>query len=78
MKLNSVTENKNIYIRDLFERKQLTLLHSEWPKLHRVLAVLSAIGLSCTVVDALLLKRLVNRFDLSFQNFGKLSANKRA
>ena len=23
----------------------LTLLHSEWPKLHRVLAVLSAIGL---------------------------------
>ena len=25
----------------------LTPLHSEWPKLHRVLAVLSAIGLSC-------------------------------
>ena len=26
----------------------LTLLHSEWPKLHRVLAILSAIGLmSC-------------------------------
>ena len=24
----------------------LTLLHSEWPKLHRVLAVLSAIGLN--------------------------------
>ena len=24
---------------------RLTLLHSEWPKLHRVLAVLSAIGL---------------------------------
>ena len=23
---------------------ELTLLHSEWPKLHRVLAVLSAIG----------------------------------
>ena len=23
----------------------LTLLHSEWPKLHRVLAILSAIGL---------------------------------
>ena len=25
----------------------LTLLHSEWPKLGRVLAVLSAIGLKC-------------------------------
>ena len=24
-----------------------TLLHSEWPKLHRVLAILSAIGLRC-------------------------------
>ena len=24
----------------------ITLLHSEWPKLHRVLAVLSAIGLN--------------------------------
>ena len=24
----------------------LTLLHSEWPKLHRVLAILSAVGLS--------------------------------
>ena len=26
----------------------LTLLHSEWPKLHRVLAVRSVIGLKCT------------------------------
>ena len=24
----------------------LTLLHSEWPKLHRVLAILSALGLT--------------------------------
>ena len=24
----------------------LTLLHSEWPKLHRVLAILSAVGLT--------------------------------
>ena len=30
----------------LFIRGQLlTLLHSEWPKLHRVLAILGAIGL---------------------------------
>ena len=28
----------------------LPLLHSEWPKLHRVLAVLSAIGLNRYVV----------------------------
>ena len=28
------------------EMQFLTLLHSEWPKLHRVLAVLSAVGLS--------------------------------
>ena len=27
------------------QRKPLTLLHSEWPKLHGVLAFLSAIGL---------------------------------
>ena len=26
----------------------LTLLHSEWPKLHRVLAILSAVGLNMT------------------------------
>ena len=25
----------------------LTLLHSKWPKLHRVLAVLDAVGLKC-------------------------------
>ena len=28
-----------------FEKPVLTLLHSEWPKLHRVLAFLSAVGL---------------------------------
>ena len=27
------------------EHSALTLLHSEWPKLHRVLAVLSALGI---------------------------------
>ena len=27
----------------------LTLLHSEWPKLHRVLAVLSAVGLRMAI-----------------------------
>ena len=26
----------------------LTLLHSEWPKLYGVLAILSAVGLKCT------------------------------
>ena len=29
----------------------LTLLHSEWPKLYRVLAILSAIGLSSCVFE---------------------------
>ena len=32
----------------------LTLLHSEWPKLHRVLAVLSAIGLKERISSLLL------------------------
>ena len=27
--------------------QNFTLLHSEWPKLHRVLAILSAVGLRC-------------------------------
>ena len=31
----------------------LTLLHSEWPKLHRVLAILNAIGLNTECVDEL-------------------------
>ena len=31
----------------------LTLLHSEWPKLHRVLAILSAIGLNIHYVASL-------------------------
>ena len=30
----------------LFKSNGFTLLHSEWPKLHRVLAVVSAIGLN--------------------------------
>ena len=30
---------------DIYEKQTVTLLHSEWPKLHRVLAVLSAIEL---------------------------------
>ena len=32
-------------VKNSFLRKCLTLLHSKWPKLHRVLAVLSTIGL---------------------------------
>ena len=35
----------------------LTLLHSERPKLYGVLAVLSAIGLICTVLSAIGLTR---------------------
>ena len=34
---------------EYFLSQTSTLLHSERPKLHRVLAVLSAIGLSCTL-----------------------------
>ena len=34
----------------------LTLLHSEWPKLHRVLAILSAIGLNKKVKGTVHLK----------------------
>ena len=34
----------NIGFHQKIRRNDLTLLHSEWPKLHRVLAVLSAIG----------------------------------
>ena len=33
----------------LFVNVLLTLLHSEWPKLYRVLSVLSVIGLSLPV-----------------------------
>ena len=46
--LSSVAKNKN----DLSVFYILTLLHSEWPKLYGVLAVLSALGLmqnTCTV-----------------------------
>ena len=33
---------------------KLTLLHSEWPKLYRVLAILSAIGLMILLVNEIL------------------------
>ena len=50
----------------------LTLLHSEWPKLHRVLAFLSAIGLMLTsgfksIPHALGIKNLM--FALTFKKF---------
>ena len=50
----------------------LTLLHSEWPKLHRVLAFLSAIGLMLTsgfkrIPHTLGIKNLM--FALTFKNF---------
>ena len=35
--------------------ESLTLLHSEWPKLHRVLAILSAVGLICCTEDKVVL-----------------------
>ena len=35
-----------------YRRSALALLHSEWPKLHRVLAVLSAIGLRRVSADS--------------------------
>ena len=38
----------------------LTLLHSEWPKLHRVLAVLSAIGLKEIISSAIGLKERIS------------------
>ena len=34
----------NVYVH--VSQRSLTLLHSEWPKLHRVLAILSAKGLT--------------------------------
>ena len=37
----------------IFNIFDLTLLHSEWPKLHGVLAVVSAIGLSIISACAL-------------------------
>ena len=36
--------------RDSYKFTILTLLHSEWPKLHRVLAILRAIGLRATLL----------------------------
>ena len=36
-------------IQNAFITSDLTLLHSEWPKLHRVLAILNAIGLKVQV-----------------------------
>ena len=33
-------------------KNRLTLLHSEQPKLHRILAVLSAIGLKCPYTES--------------------------
>ena len=44
---------KPLKIGSTFQRKEiapLTLLHSEWPKLHRVLAILSAKGLRANPV----------------------------
>ena len=38
----------------------LTLLYWEWPKLHRVLAILSAIGLMSLVKDLLNLQMHIN------------------
>ena len=43
LKKQSVLKGKNLLLESKFF--PLTLLHSERPKLHRVLAVLSAIGL---------------------------------
>ena len=63
----------------------LTLLHSELPKLHRVLAVLSGIGLKCSklqmngLVNFHLQVRSANCLNLSrnyFQNLGVKSHRK--
>ena len=42
--------SKPLLISLMYITFNLTLLHSEWPKLHRVLAILSAIGLSAFFV----------------------------
>ena len=44
---------RKMFIVDLcavMQNSGLTLLHSEWPKLHRVLAILSAVGLCWILV----------------------------
>ena len=41
-----INDNISVYMYSF--QMLLSLLHSEWPKLYRVLAILSAIGLNCT------------------------------
>ena len=47
----------------------LTLLHSEWPKLHRVLAILSAIGLNATSCTAVIHGKTLWHYVIFFKKF---------
>ena len=53
LKVLSITFNLGKSVANLAYRP-LILLHSEWPKLYRVLAILTAIGLKGNTVDSYL------------------------
>ena len=45
-----VLENSFVLIESISYRAPFTLLHSEWPKLDGVLAILSAVGLMHVII----------------------------